>query len=72
MHYTFHLCWTQQYYYNRYLKTSLAVLSFFILFRLGRVDGNSDNRANSAQVQLNLPIRAELGKMQSDVTGVMV
>jgi hypothetical protein len=27
----------------------------------GRV-GNSDNRANSAQVQMNLPTRAELGK----------
>ena len=27
-----------------------------------RWDGNSDNRANSAQVHLKLPTRAELGK----------
>ena len=36
-----------------------------ILFgvRSGRMDGvNSDNRATSAQVQMNLPTRAELGK----------
>ena len=30
--------------------------------RSGRVDGNSDNRANSAQLQLKLPTGAELGK----------
>ena len=31
--------------------------------RLGSDDGNSDNRANSAQVQMNLPTRAELGNI---------
>jgi hypothetical protein len=33
------------------------------LIGFGRV-GNSDNRANSAQVQMNLPIRAELGNIE--------
>ena len=32
------------------------------LGRTGLLDGNSDNGANSAQVQINLPTRAELGK----------
>jgi hypothetical protein len=44
----------------------LLYKAVLILFRVrsGRVrsdDGNTDNRANSAQVQLNLPTRAELG-----------
>jgi hypothetical protein len=33
---------------------------------VGRLlDGNSDNRANSAQVKMNLPTRAELGNKAS-------
>jgi hypothetical protein len=42
-----------------------------ILFRSGRVgsddDGNSDNRANSAQFQVKLPNGAELGKREKKV-----
>ena len=44
---------------------SFAVKSCFVTFpgcqQVGLDDWNSDNRANSAQVQLNLPTRAELG-----------
>ena len=39
-----------------------------ILFRVvgsGWVDGNSDNRANSAKFQLKLPTGAELGKIEN-------
>ena len=36
------------------------------------LDGNSDNRANSAQVQLNLPTRAELGKSKKKETSTVV
>ena len=44
-------------------------ICIFILFQVGsgrvgsgRVDGNSDNGANSAQFQMKLPTGAELGK----------
>ena len=46
-----------------------AVKSYFDTFsgsgrvRSGRVDGNSDNRANSAEFQLKLPTQSELGNM---------
>ena len=45
------------------VEASFAVKSGLILFRVagsGLVGRNSDIRANSAQVQMNLPTRAEL------------
>ena len=47
-----------------------TVIACYVVFRLfdtipvglGRVDGNSDNRANSAQFQLKLPAGADLCK----------
>ena len=34
--------------------------------RVGSDDGNTDNGANSAQFQVNLPTGAELGKINGD------
>ena len=55
---------------SSFTKVVLLSKAVLILFqsarvgsgRLGSNDGNSDNRANSAQLQMNLPTRAELGK----------
>ena len=41
------------------------VMSSWVGLGRGVRDGNSDNRANSVQVQVNLPTRAELSKNTS-------
>ena len=45
------------------MRLSPSGLSWVELSGWTMTGQNSDNRANSAQAQMNLPTRAELGKM---------